>query len=357
MKRFVKVLLWLHRRALYLYPPGYLAENGEERQIVFRLVVQEAVLQGKFTVAKLVLRELRDLPGAIIHEHRREKSVPKMGMRTSAFLTFEPGSQREMMAALAPFLLFGAFSTFLGYLRLSNLIPHWLDVVIALSMLGLLLSLFGIGVIKGFPRWFLPYIGLPLPLFCAYIFLDLVSNPPYKIQIVSTAPWLLREFVYQGQIWLGLLVAGLFLVLTAWILPPLRPFYWRLRRDWTLLSFILYGAALFALVLTFDDYVNEEPYKIASMLLLAGGGWLYLRSAYSWQRFLALFTGLTLAMIVAAVGKAILYSSPNWPYPRHFTWYTESMGTVIMGGWLVVAIFSPALLLLLPRSEQSSQTE
>ena len=84
-------------------------------------------------------------------------------------------------------------------------------------------------------------------------------------------------------------------------MPPLRPFYQRLRRDWTLLSFLLYGSTLFVLVFAFDDYINEEPYKIAAMLLLVAGGWLYLRSARPWQRLLALSAGLTLGMTVAAV--------------------------------------------------------
>jgi hypothetical protein len=280
-----------------------------------------------------------------------------MSAKSDSFLTFKPGSWGEAIVALAPFLVFGAFPTFLGYLRLSDLIPHWLDVVIALSMLGLFLSLFGIGIIKGLPRWFLPYLGLPLPLFSVYIFFNLVSNPPYEVQLVSTAPWLLRQFIDQGQVWIGLLAVAVFLVLITRILPPLQPFYWRLRRDWTYLSFILYGATLFALVLTFDDYINEEPYQIASMLLLAGGGWFYLRGTHPWPRFFALFAGLTLAMAVAAIGKAILYSSPNWPYPRHFTWQTEAMSTVIMGVWLGIAITGPVLLNLIPDPAKYLHTE
>jgi hypothetical protein len=90
------------------------------------------------------------------------------------------------------------------------------------------------------------------------------------------------------------------------MLPAWRPFHWRLRRDATLLSFSLYGATLLALLLTFDDNVGDRPYKIVAMLLLAAGAWCYLRSTRLWHRLLALLTALTLAMAVAAVGKAIL---------------------------------------------------
>lgn len=107
---------------------------------------------------------------------------------------------------------------------------------------------------------------------------------------------------------------------------------------------------MLALFFTFDDYPNDEPYAIIGMLLLAIGGWFYLRSRSPWQRLLALFTGLTLAMAVAAVGKAIIYAGPTWPYPhpRVFTWQTEAMSTVIMWGWLVLIMVAPILTKWLP---------
>lgn len=351
MKRSIHILARVYALLLNLYPRAYQVEYGEELETVFNLAANEVAQRGGFSVIWMSLRELRDLPGAIILEHRRERRKQEMTTERGSLLNFEPGSWREAMAALAPFLLFGVFPTFLDYLRLSTIGPKWLEIVLALSLLGSLLSLFVIGVVKGFPRWFLPYVGLPLTLFSVYIFSDLVSSLR-NVLIMPADPWFLVQFAYQGQLWIGLLAAGLFVVLITRTLPPWRPFYWRLRRDWTLLSFIMYGATLFALLFTFDDYVNEEPYKIVAMLLLAAGGCFYLRGAHAWQRLLALFTGLTLAMIVAAAGKVILNSSQNWPYPRDFTWHTEVICTVIIWGWLVVVILTPVLLNLLPRPDK-----
>ncbi len=162
MNRCIQLLARLYALLLNLYPRVYQVEYNEERQIVFNMVVHEAAQQGGMTVIWISLRELRDLPGAIILAHRRERGKHKMTTDKDSLLTFEPGSWREAVAALAPFLLFGAFPTFLGYLRLATIVPHWLEIVLALNLLGLFLSLFVIGVIKGFPRWFLPYVGLPL---------------------------------------------------------------------------------------------------------------------------------------------------------------------------------------------------
>lgn len=80
-----------------------------------------------------------------------------------------------------------------------------------------------------------------------------------------------------------------------------------------------------------QDVHNDEPYTIAGMLLLAMGGWFYLRSPWLWQRALALFAGRTLAMAIAATGKAIIYSSSGWPHFAYlFTWQTEAIGIAFL---------------------------
>lgn len=352
MKSSLQILGWLYSLCLHLYPRTYRGEYSKELKAVFNLALYNASQKGGLSVTGLVLRELYGLPKAIIFEHQRGRRKLKMLAKTDSFLTFEPGSWRETAAALAPFLVFGAFPTFLGYLRLSTIAPKWLEVVLAISLLGLLISLFVIGTVKGFPRWFLPYLGIPMALFSVYIFFDLISTW-YKVPGPHTTHWMLSQIAFQGKLWIGLPAGTICVILITGLLPPLRPFYWRLRQDWTLLSFLLYGATLFALLITFDDYINEEPYAIMAMLLLAVGGWFYLRSSSPWRRLLALLTGLTLAMMVAAVGKAILYSSPTWPSPRHFTWQTEAMSTIIIWGWLVLIIVAPILMKSLPRPHNS----
>ena len=232
-------------------------------------------------------------------------------MSRKPFLIPESGSWRESLFALAPFLL-----------------------------LGVLLCLGVAGLIKGLPRWALPYLGFVLSVLSVYVFGRALSGL-YYVFVSPSDPWFARQVVYQGQCWVGMLIAAIVIVAAAAALFFLRPFYRRIRGDWTLLSFGLYGGTLSALFITLDDYAGEEIYRLTSVLLLVGGGWGYLRARRSWQRALILFVAFTLAMAVAAGGKAILYSSQDWPRPRFFTPQSEAVSTVIMWAWLAIAIFAP----------------
>jgi hypothetical protein len=219
-----------------------------------------------------------------------------------------------------------------------------------------MLLLFGLGLIKGLPRWFLPYAGL-IGSFLSLGFTDHTINRVLHfwgpwVLLHLRSPWVVRSICNQGVTWLGLLGVVTFTVLISVGWRPLRPFYWRIRDDWTLLSFGLYGATLTGLLITFDDYPYDKPYVIVASLILAACGWAYLRSAHTWRRLLALFAGITLSMAVAATGKGIIYTR-HWPGRRLFTWQTEVGGTVVLWGWLVVMILIPALLTLLPRLHKS----
>lgn len=346
MRQSTRILIRLYGFLLKLYPRAVRAEYGEELLAVFCLMADEAAEQGGASMIGLSLRELRDLPGAALLEHWQERRKLAMATERGSRFAFEPGSWREALAAVAPFVLLGAFPAAINALHLPAMVARWPGAVILISTLVLLLGVFVIGVIKGFPRWFMPYLGLPVSVFSAYVFFDMTRGLRRAL-VAPTASWLTGQIAYQGQLWVGVLATGLLVVLLARAVPPLHALYRRLRRDYSLLPFSLYGATLLGLFITFDDYVGEEPYLIASTLLLAAGGWWYLRSAGPRQRLLTLLLALTSAMAVAAAGKAILYSSPDWPYPRHFTWQTEAMSTVIMCGWLALGIMAPGLLALL----------
>lgn len=353
MRGFARLIQRVYAVLLALYPKDFRDEFGNEMRAVLAALVDETARRGAWQLAAACLRELRDLPGAILHEHRRtrrNRAVSKQPLWAP-----ESGSWREFLFALAPFLLLGVLPPLLSLLQ----VPYVHTPVagnVAFAFLGLLLCLCIIGLAKGLPRWSWPYLGIVLAAVSVYALRGPMSGL-YHTFVSRSDPWFVRQVAYQGQCWGGMLIVTVVIVVAAAALPVLRPLYVRLRRDWTLLSFGLYGGALLALVLTLDDYVREEPYQLAAMMILVAGGWMYLRVHHLWQRALILSAAFTLAMGVAAIGKAILFASADWPYPRFsFTPRTEAVSTVIMWAWLMVAILVPALLNLLPDPERRMGT-
>jgi hypothetical protein len=57
---------------------------------------------------------------------------------------------------------------------------------------------------------------------------------------------------------------------------------------------------MFALILLFQDFRLDKTYMAACIFSLIAGGWLSYRSPRPWRRILALASGLTLAMGIAA---------------------------------------------------------
>ena len=371
MKRSAYILMRIYTRLLSLYPRGYQAEYGEELQTVFGLVVNEAAQRGRFSVIRLGWREMRDLPGAAIRERWRERRKRKMEAKTSVLPAFEPGSWREWLAAMALFLLL-ALTSLLSYLDIAW--PSW----VSWGLFWAPLLMFALGLIKGLPRWFLPYtgvIGLDLSWVVARrgtiagintrggVVGSLLSWTDRRffalLRPSASDPWIVRAVYGEGELWFVLLGIAAFAVLIAATWRPLRPFYLRIRDDWTLLSFGLYGATVMAVNMAFEDYPHphKQLYIFVASLILVAGAYVYLRSAHLWQRSLALFASITLSMAVAATGKAILKANPLlWPrVARGFTWQSEVLCTVFLWGWLVALISAPALLTFLPRPNKPLQ--
>jgi hypothetical protein len=341
---------------LNLFPRAYRDEYGEELQAVFNLSLDDAMKIGWVDVTGVVLRELIGLPKAILYEHLRERRKANMTGKFASRFDFAPGSPNETLAALAPFLLFGALPTLLGYFRVSSVMPLWLEIIFVIVFLLFGLSLFVIGFAKGAPRWFMPYLGLPLPIISLAVFNGWLDEwDGFRMYGLYERSWFLGQFVFQGLLWVGLIGSIVLLVLAVRLIPKFHPFYKRLRGDWTLLCFVLYGAIPFALVLTFDEYKHEEPYMFAAFLILAAGGWLYLRDDVPLKKFLYLYVGVALSMLIAAVGKAAILPIQDWPiYIDPASWKPEAMSTFIMWMWLALIMLIPLALNLFPRSENSA---
>ena len=342
MKKFYSLLL-------YLFPSSYRKEYGDELQSVFNLALDDAMSAGRADAMVMLFRELTSLPRAIIHEHLRERRKAMTGKNASWF-DFEPGSRNEVFAALTPFLLGAALPTFISLIGSSIDIPLWIQIVFTLFMWFLIGSLLVLGFKKSAPRWFMPYLGVPLSIISLIAFNFMVNPEWHGFPFLHEASWFVRQIFYMGMLWMGLIVSILLVFLLTRFVPRFRAFHQRLRDDWTLLCFVLYGAMPFVVYLSFDEFKNDEPYLLLSFLALALGGWFYLRSGTHQAKFWSLLGGLTLAMSIAFLGQNLLYES-SYPYSNSSPWAT-TMSTVIMWMWMVAFMFISAGLGFLPQRDE-----
>ena len=106
-------------------------------------------------------------------------------------------------------------------------------------------------------RWKLcaiPSVGFLVGIAGILIFLSWINFLPPLPYFSSVLGKVLRVVIDRSMFFGHMLLLSALLVLAAAWLPPLRPFYTGLRRDWSLLSFLLYGSMLPILIIVFDEY-------------------------------------------------------------------------------------------------------
>ena len=338
---------------LNLFPIKYQEEYGEELQAVFDLSIRDAAERGRLETGKLVLREFLSLPGAILHEHLRERRNVRMGKGFNSFFDFADGSWTEFLMALFPFILAGGVMPLLSYLSRVRITSGMFGAIIVLPLLGLFIVLLVIGAKKGLPRWSLPYLGFLMSMLSLYLFSAIFGTPIYLLfRNLRDQSILIIDILWDGIFWYGLLFAIFLLVL----LSRVSPAFQRFKNDWTLSSFVLYGGVPFALWITFDEYIGDEPYTLLAFLVLAIGAWIYLRGNSEWTRFGTLFVAMTLAMFIVAIGKVLLIPSQTWPITIDGGLAkSEFKHTITMWGWFALGMMIPLANKFLSPSSDVSQ--
>ena len=261
-------------------------------------------------------------------------------------------SWQELLATLAVFLLPAV--TLL--LRQSPPESGALGLPSALIFLAAMLV---VGVLRRLPLRSLPYLGAILVI-AAYLFLfqwvaDLVS--PALISNFAPGPWdhsthLLLKAASTGMLWLTLFCLTLLVIAFLALYNRFQPLCWRIRHDWSLLSFLLHGEAVFTLLLLVERHRTERPFAIACLLWLAAGAWFYLRTSQRWKRAIALVSGLSLGIwavasgvIFTAGGNLVLSSRAiiDLGEPSSFAMLGEAAGRIlIVPIWILLVLLLPA---------------
>jgi hypothetical protein len=333
-------------RLLRIFPERYRAEYGPELEFAIRQLVEENAQRGRLPLIRLAWRELRDLPVAILREHAKERRRRKMEADSYGTPLEEPVSGRKILAAFTPFLIVLLYQLF-DLLQIWRWIHESGVLILLIGLLSILLVPVVSGTVRGLPRWAIPSMGLLVGIIGELIFNSWVDTLPPQFHLSSVGEeisFAVRiHVIFYGHI---LLLSALMVLGTAW-LPSFRVFRRSLRRDWSTLSFLLYGSTLVGL-LRLDEYQGSEPYRLAGLLILAVGAWVYLRRSQPASRLGALLAAVLLAMGLEATGTYVLYPRQAWIVHATFPRWWETLAPVIEGVVLMVIICAPAALSLLP---------
>jgi len=228
-----EALVRLYSLALRLYPARVRGEYEDEMQAVFRLKAAEAAKQSVGALFTFAYREARDLPQAILSAHA---DTGRGRMQHLFPSTSDQSPWTSALLSLLPFIIAGPVRLALSYQ--PGWIPEERPLPILYFLLVSTLVVAGglvLGAAKKFPRWAYPY-----PIVLAFSVYTLGRYAAYLMQVdVLTNSFLLY-------------LAGILIVL--W-LPGLRAFYRQMPKDWTLLTYGLFGLVLYLLsTVDFDEF-------------------------------------------------------------------------------------------------------
>jgi hypothetical protein len=326
----MNLILNLYTLLIALYPAVYRANFQEEMRAVFQEALVEAVSQGSSQVRRLLLRELRDLPGALVRAH---VEVIMSGQNVEM-----PTPWREVLAGVIPFFIGGMYLiageiphewTALENSNLGQIVDTWR----AVSLWALILVppvAFAIAWIKSFPRWSYPFISLGT-LIALYIMI--ASTPGLSF---FGYPTFGRE-MWGWRALMPFMLATLVALLISRSVAPLVTLIRQVFEDWTLMTYSLFGMLPLFVSIAFDEM--DRLYSLYFMVFLALVMLVfcvvYLRSRSQQMRVLALVLGVGLVMLTTSVGTKLYWSDGRW-----LDLLTMIPGTIVF----MLVFFSPGIL-------------
>jgi hypothetical protein len=299
----------------------------------------------------LVWHELRDVPRHALCEQWRSVVAGK-GETMSDELTgtnHVPATLAEALAGAGVFMLY-PFVLALGFIftRLFPTLNLDAAAIIFSTMFWIILAaLMAVLIVswrQDFPRWSFPLWALML-VFSLYMMRTATPELWFFGYIFDPRdPWGWRS-------WIPLAMVVVIALVWTRSLRPFGDLIGGVWRDWTRLSFALYGLLPFALIIAFDEMMGDEPVLLVLDIILALGAVVYMRVTRGWQRALALLTA-----VLACWSAATIFAAAYWsvPHERGLAWVTPWGRTVrnmlTMGGGILVVMFAPALLGLVHRA-------
>ena len=256
-----------------------------------------------------------------------------------------PASWGETLLALGPFLLFAAFFAFVFILPffLNDMNSPTFGLVAQLTLVVLMLTALFAGWVKGFPRWVFPYWGFALIItLYLYGFNGTISGYPFR------GDW---------RVWIPVGVVALLGTLWTRGLRPIHMLFKSVWKDWTLLSFIFYGALPVLFVFAYDEVHNEGLIRTLVILIPGIGAVYYMRAENTWHRFASLVGGFTISWLVVMIHLGIYWNGRQlfW-MTKPGSWIETLNWTSKMGATLMLILIAPVLVAIIHQVTKSRRS-
>ena len=203
-------------------------------------------------------------------------------------------------------------------------VPSWVPGIFFVSTLFVLPIGMCIGWIQGFPRWSYPYVGHGL-VFSLYM------------MNVATPGFLFGRELWGWRAWIPFMVIALIALAVTRSFQPIIKFFANIWNDWTLLTFTMFGFMPLLVAISFDemDRLFSLYFMVILTLVMVGAAWSYLRADTHRGRVIVLLAGILLTTVIAILAPTVYWQRNGWVNPT---------GMALMGGIVVLVMFSPALI-------------
>ncbi len=342
MNTILRCISAFYFQTLHLYPRSFRDEFAEEMKIVFRDSIHEAGTEGSLSLVRFCLRELSGLPVSILreflHEFERKEQIMAGNEKGAESIVGAEMKRRDAILGTLPFAIFGLLCMLTkvelpihaGYLYLA---------FSAISLLGLM-----VGLVKGFPHWAYSYLGWSILMSWWWMMtqVDIFSNSSAVTRNQSIGWWA----------WIPLLAAIGLGAFFARSFRPIQRLAGGIWQNWTYLSLMIYTFVAFV-QLIYDEI--QHPYLLvfmaASTLVICLAVWVFLQSASSWTRVIALLTGFVVSLVLNNL------SYTTWDYAAYYSlppsppqpWYTAFNGVIVWTVFWAGIMFWPLLIGLVRR--------
>lgn len=341
-------ILSIYRVMLALFPVRYRDEYGEELLYAVRMSVEEARARGRLYLIRLAWRELRDLPGACLRAHLSERRGLLMKLHPGAHLPDGPFKFWQLAAVFLPFTIpvLGVALQLSARGNFTNLICG-----IGILYLGLLIIVWITGLVKAFPTWTLPSLGLILFLFAYGLYLISQAVTLTVLQPLWGSYWpdsiFIRLLMYM---WFNLIYFAIVAVILIALLAISKPLLALARRDWSLLSFFAYTLTIPYVLINRDEYLGLEPYQLISILILITGVVFFIILPYRWTRLLVLLGATLFSLTSLSLGIYQIFPAQDFASTILSFRVWEALQPVLDLPALLIILCLPLLVHRLPAS-------